>query len=68
MGAWAQLNKSRLMMEGDLVYRRVVGFLDGTFALSGGNTPIIAIGFGTAALQAVMLVVLRRHRPICQSA
>lgn len=61
MGAYALLNKSRPMMEGFLVFRIVVDVLDGTHALIGGNTPIIVIGFGTAALQAVMLVVLRSH-------
>lgn len=67
MGAYALLNKSRPMMEGFLVFRIVVDFLDGTHALVGGNTPIIVIGFGTAALQAVMLVVLRRHETTGQT-
>ena len=59
MGAYALLSKSRPMMESFLVFRIVVDVLDGTHALIGGNTPIIFIGFGAAALQAFMLVKLR---------
>ena len=59
MGAYALLKKSRPMMENFLVFRIVVDFLDGAHALIGGNTPIIFIGFGAAALQAFMLVKLR---------
>ncbi|WP_461426188.1 hypothetical protein [Gymnodinialimonas sp.] len=62
MGAYALLHKSRPMMESFLVFRIVVDFLDGTHAVIGGNTPIIIIGFGTAALQAYMLVKLRQYR------
>lgn len=63
MGAYALLNKSKPMMEAFLVFRIVVDFLDGTHALIGGNPPIIAIGFGAAAIQVVMLVILRRYGP-----
>ena len=59
MGAYALLRKSSAMMESFLVFRIVVDFLDGTHALIGGNTPIIFIGFGAAALQAFMLAKLR---------
>ena len=60
MGAYALLSKSRPMMESFLVFRIVVDFLDGTHALIGGNTPVIVIGFGAAALQAFMLWKLRQ--------
>ncbi|MBV6650992.1 MAG: hypothetical protein KI789_14810 [Hoeflea sp.] len=60
MGAYALLSKSRPMMESFLVFRIFVDFLDGTHALIGGNTPIIVIGFGTAALQVFMLWKLRQ--------
>ena len=61
MGAYTLLSKSRPMMESFLVFRIVVDFLDGTHALIGGNTPIIFIGFGAAALQVFMLLSLRRE-------
>ncbi|MEM6618174.1 MAG: hypothetical protein AAF631_02605 [Pseudomonadota bacterium] len=60
MGAYALLSKSRPMMECFLIFRIVVDFLDGTHALVGGNTPIVAIGFGTSALQAFMFWRLKR--------
>lgn len=60
-GIYALLSKSRPMIEAFLVFRVVVDFLDGTHALIGGNTPIIYIGFGTAVLHLVMLLVLRRQ-------
>ena len=61
MGAYALLSKSRSMMESFLVFRIVVDFIDGTHAAMGGNTPIIAIGFGAAALQVFMFMKLRQY-------
>ena len=61
LGIYALINKSRPMIEAFLVFRVVVDFLDGTHALIGGNTPIIYLGFGTAALHLMMFVVLRRQ-------
>lgn len=65
LGIYALLNRSRPMIEGFLVFRLVVDFLDGTHAWIGGNTPIIYLGFGTAALHLIMLVILKRqnHSP-----
>lgn len=60
MGAYVLTHKSRSMMEAFLVFRIVVDLLDGTHALIGGHTPIIIIGFTTAALEILMLVQLRR--------
>ncbi len=60
LGIYALTNKSSPMIEGFLVFRVVVDFLDGTHALIGGNTPIIYIGFGTAALHLFMYLVVRR--------
>ncbi len=60
-GVYALLNRSRPMIEVFLVFRVAVDFLDGTHALIGGNTPIIYLGFGTAALHLVMLLVVRRQ-------
>ncbi|MEM8540286.1 MAG: hypothetical protein AAGF25_04955 [Pseudomonadota bacterium] len=60
MGVYALLNKSRPMMECFLIFRIVVDFLDGTHALIGGNTPVIFIGFGTAALQAFIFFKLKQ--------
>lgn len=61
LGIYALANKSRTMIEAFLVFRVVVDFLDGTHALIGGNTPIIYLGFGTAALHLVMFVVIKRQ-------
>lgn len=60
MGAYVLAHKSRPMMEAFLVFRIVVDLLDGTHALIGGHTPIVIIGFTTAALEICMLVQLRR--------
>ena len=61
LGVYALTNKSRPMIEAFLVFRVVVDFLDGTHALIGGNTPIIYLGFGTAALHLVMLIIVKRQ-------
>lgn len=61
LGVYALANKSRPMIEAFLVFRVVVDFLDGTHALIGGNTPIIYLGFGTAALHLVMLIIVKRQ-------
>ena len=61
MGFYALLSRSRPMMEAFLVFRVVVDFLDGVHGLTGGNTPIVVIGFGTAALHAFMLYTLRQQ-------
>ena len=60
MGVFSLLSRSRPMLESFLVFRIVVDALDGTHALIGGNTPIIFLGFGTAALEAFMLYRLQR--------
>lgn len=59
MGAYALINKSKPMMEVFLVFRIVVDLLDGTHAAIGGNTPVIFIGYSTAAIELFMLVKLR---------
>ena len=61
LSVYALANKSRPMIEVFLVFRVVVDFLDGTHALIGGNTPIIYLGFGTAALHLVMLIIVKRQ-------
>ena len=61
MGVYTLLNKSRPMMEAYLVLRIGVDTLDGLHALIGGNPPVIYIGFGTAFIELVMLIILRRH-------
>jgi hypothetical protein len=61
LGAFALLNRSRPMIEGFLVFRVVTDGLDGLHALIGGNTPVIFIGFGTAALHAFLFARLRRQ-------
>lgn len=60
MGLYVLTHKSRPMMEAFLVFRIIVDLLDGTHALIGGHTPIIFIGFSTAALEIIMLIQLRR--------
>lgn len=59
MGVYVLTHKSRSMMEAFLVFRIVVDLLDGTHALIGGHTPIIVIGFSTAALEIIMLTQMR---------
>jgi hypothetical protein len=61
MGAYALINKSAPMMEAFLVFRIVVDLLDGLHAVIGGHTPIIFIGFSTAAVEIFMLIKLRQH-------
>lgn len=60
LGTYALTHKSRPMIEAFLVFRVVVDFLDGTHALIGGNTPIIYLGFATAAFHLLLLVVVRK--------
>lgn len=67
LGIYALANKSRPMIETFLVFRVVVDFLDGTHALVGGNTPIIYLGFGTAALHLVMFVIIKRQSGIVRT-
>ena len=62
LGVYALANKSRPMIEGFLVFRVVVDFLDGTHAMIAGNTPIIYLGFGTAALHLVMFIIVKRQK------
>lgn len=62
LGIYALANKSRPMIEAFLVFRVVVDFLDGTHALIGGNTPIIYLGFGTAALHLLMFIIVKRQK------
>ena len=62
LGIYALANKSRPMIEAFLVFRVVVDFLDGTHALIGGNTPIIYLGFGTAALHLAMFIIVKRQK------
>ena len=61
LGAFALVNRSRPMIEGFLVLRIVTDFLDGLHAFIGNNTPIIYIGFGTAALHAYLFARLRQR-------
>ena len=60
MGVYVLIHRSRPMMEAFLVFRIVVDLLDGTHALFGGHTPIIFIGFSTAALEIIMFIHLKR--------
>ena len=64
LGIYALANKSRPMIEAFLVFRIVVDSLDGIHALIGGNTPIIYLGFGTAALHLVMFVIVKRQKDV----
>lgn len=61
LGIYALSNGSRPMIEAVLVFRVVVDFLDGAHALIGGNTPIIFLGFGTAALHAFLFFIVKRQ-------
>ncbi|MBO6919657.1 MAG: hypothetical protein JJ858_14595 [Rhizobiaceae bacterium] len=61
MGAYVLINKSKPMMEAFLLFRIVVDLLDGIHAAIGGNTPIIFIGFSTAAIELFTFVRLRRY-------
>ena len=49
-------------MEAFLVFRIVVDLFDGAHALIGGHTPIVIIGFSTAALEIFMFIQLRRFK------
>lgn len=67
LGIYALANKSRPMIEAYMVLRVVVDFLDGTHALIGGNTPIMYLGFGTAVLHFIMLVIVKRQGAMASS-
>jgi hypothetical protein len=61
MGAYALINRSKPMMEAFLLFRIVVDLLDGTHAFIGGNTPVVFMGFSTAAIELFMFIKLRGY-------